>query len=181
MWKRPHSISLSVLPKGFLEKNRDSLHTDIIQLVHSSKNKFIKQIFQSDVAMVRPTNAVIPTYLPLKHMNSCNVSTNKFYLLFCYDIKGVAVFKWWCHWWLLLPFSFSPHGVGFLLMAQLSSQSTVSSLFPLSFALTSVSVWLSAAQHPCSQGNHRPLATCVCVSLDSIKTHQSKYPQCTSR
>ena len=38
---------------GFLEKNRDSLHTDIIQLVHSSKNKFIKQIFQADVAMVK--------------------------------------------------------------------------------------------------------------------------------
>uniref|UniRef100_A0A8C1I342 Myosin VIIA n=1 Tax=Cyprinus carpio carpio TaxID=630221 RepID=A0A8C1I342_CYPCA len=37
--------------KGFLEKNRDSLHSDIIQLVHSSKNKFIKQIFQADVAM----------------------------------------------------------------------------------------------------------------------------------
>uniref|UniRef100_A0A672Z279 Myosin VIIAb n=1 Tax=Sphaeramia orbicularis TaxID=375764 RepID=A0A672Z279_9TELE len=33
--------------RGFLEKNRDSLHNDIIQLVHSSKNKFIKQIFQS--------------------------------------------------------------------------------------------------------------------------------------
>uniref|UniRef100_A0A671TUZ3 Myosin VIIA n=1 Tax=Sparus aurata TaxID=8175 RepID=A0A671TUZ3_SPAAU len=29
--------------RGFLEKNRDSLHTDIIQLVHSSKNKFIKR------------------------------------------------------------------------------------------------------------------------------------------
>ena len=37
---------------GFLEKNRDTLHGDIIQLVHSSKNKFIKQIFQADVAMV---------------------------------------------------------------------------------------------------------------------------------
>uniref|UniRef100_A0A8C4I6M7 Myosin VIIAb n=1 Tax=Dicentrarchus labrax TaxID=13489 RepID=A0A8C4I6M7_DICLA len=44
--------------RGFLEKNRDSLHTDIIQLVHSSKNKFIKQIFQADVAMVRATNPV---------------------------------------------------------------------------------------------------------------------------
>uniref|UniRef100_A0A671TT54 Myosin VIIA n=1 Tax=Sparus aurata TaxID=8175 RepID=A0A671TT54_SPAAU len=41
-------LSLSVSPPGFLEKNRDSLHTDIIQLVHSSKNKFIKQIFQAD-------------------------------------------------------------------------------------------------------------------------------------
>uniref|UniRef100_A0A669BHT1 Myosin VIIAb n=1 Tax=Oreochromis niloticus TaxID=8128 RepID=A0A669BHT1_ORENI len=29
--------------RGFLEKNRDSLHTDIIQLVHSSKNKFINR------------------------------------------------------------------------------------------------------------------------------------------
>lgn len=37
---------------GFLEKNRDTLHGDIIQLVHSSRNKFIKQIFQADVAMV---------------------------------------------------------------------------------------------------------------------------------
>ncbi|KAH0500232.1 Unconventional myosin-VIIa [Microtus ochrogaster] len=35
----------------FLEKNRDTLHGDIIQLVHSSRNKFIKQIFQADVAM----------------------------------------------------------------------------------------------------------------------------------
>uniref|UniRef100_A0AAZ3QHG5 Myosin VIIAa n=1 Tax=Oncorhynchus tshawytscha TaxID=74940 RepID=A0AAZ3QHG5_ONCTS len=32
--------------RGFLEKNRDTLHGDIIQLVHSSRNKFIKQIFQ---------------------------------------------------------------------------------------------------------------------------------------
>uniref|UniRef100_A0AAQ5YS72 Myosin VIIAa n=1 Tax=Amphiprion ocellaris TaxID=80972 RepID=A0AAQ5YS72_AMPOC len=37
--------------RGFLEKNRDTLYGDIIQLVHSSKNKFIKQIFQADVAM----------------------------------------------------------------------------------------------------------------------------------
>lgn len=40
-------------PAGFLEKNRDTLYGDIIQLVHSSKNKFIKQIFQADVAMVK--------------------------------------------------------------------------------------------------------------------------------
>ncbi|XP_061684462.1 myosin VIIAa isoform X2 [Syngnathoides biaculeatus] len=37
--------------RGFLEKNRDTLYGDIIQLVHSSKNKFVKQIFQADVAM----------------------------------------------------------------------------------------------------------------------------------
>ncbi|XP_033955036.1 unconventional myosin-VIIa-like [Pseudochaenichthys georgianus] len=47
--------------RGFLEKNRDSLHTDIIQLVHSSKNKFIKQIFQADVAMGAETRKRSPT------------------------------------------------------------------------------------------------------------------------
>ncbi|KAG7265495.1 hypothetical protein CRUP_003584, partial [Coryphaenoides rupestris] len=47
--------------RGFLEKNRDSLHTDIIQLVHSSKNKFIKQIFQTDVAMGMETRKRSPT------------------------------------------------------------------------------------------------------------------------
>uniref|UniRef100_A0A803VBG2 Myosin VIIA n=1 Tax=Ficedula albicollis TaxID=59894 RepID=A0A803VBG2_FICAL len=46
--------------KGFLEKNRDTLHGDIIQLVHSSKNKFIKQIFQADVAQ-RKTRKRSPT------------------------------------------------------------------------------------------------------------------------
>lgn len=47
------SHDFSLLLPGFLEKNRDTLHGDIIQLVHSSRNKFIKQIFQADVAMVR--------------------------------------------------------------------------------------------------------------------------------
>ncbi|XP_016151526.1 unconventional myosin-VIIa-like [Sinocyclocheilus grahami] len=45
----------------FLEKNRDSLHSDIIQLMHSSKNKFIKQIFQADVAMGMETRKRSPT------------------------------------------------------------------------------------------------------------------------
>ncbi|KAL1773374.1 unconventional myosin-VIIb [Sigmodon hispidus] len=31
--------------EGFLEKNRDMLSTDILSLVHSSKNKFLKEIF----------------------------------------------------------------------------------------------------------------------------------------
>lgn len=45
-------VYVSMYSIGFLEKNRDTLYGDIIQLVHSSKNKFIKQIFQADVAMV---------------------------------------------------------------------------------------------------------------------------------
>ncbi|XP_045154259.1 unconventional myosin-VIIb [Echinops telfairi] len=32
--------------EGFLEKNRDLLSTDILALVHSSKNKFLKEIFK---------------------------------------------------------------------------------------------------------------------------------------
>ncbi|XP_031159899.1 myosin VIIAa isoform X2 [Sander lucioperca] len=47
--------------RGFLEKNRDTLYGDIIQLVHSSKNKFIKQIFQADVAMGAETRKRSPT------------------------------------------------------------------------------------------------------------------------
>ncbi|XP_075871183.1 unconventional myosin-VIIa-like [Nelusetta ayraudi] len=47
--------------KGFLEKNRDTLYGDIIQLVHSSRNKFIKQIFQADVAMGAETRKRSPT------------------------------------------------------------------------------------------------------------------------
>uniref|UniRef100_Q13402-5 Isoform 5 of Unconventional myosin-VIIa n=1 Tax=Homo sapiens TaxID=9606 RepID=Q13402-5 len=50
----------SKFPK-FLEKNRDTLHGDIIQLVHSSRNKFIKQIFQADVAMGAETRKRSPT------------------------------------------------------------------------------------------------------------------------
>ncbi|XP_040587740.1 unconventional myosin-VIIa [Mesocricetus auratus] len=47
--------------QGFLEKNRDTLHGDIIQLVYSSRNKFIKQIFQADVAMGAETRKRSPT------------------------------------------------------------------------------------------------------------------------
>ncbi|XP_012931915.1 unconventional myosin-VIIb isoform X2 [Heterocephalus glaber] len=36
--------------KGFLEKNRDVLSTDILTLVHSSKNKFLRQIFNLESA-----------------------------------------------------------------------------------------------------------------------------------
>ncbi|XP_061574799.1 myosin VIIAa isoform X2 [Cololabis saira] len=50
--------------RGFLEKNRDTLYGDIIQLVHSSKNKFIKQIFQADVAMFLCGYAPGATTLP---------------------------------------------------------------------------------------------------------------------
>uniref|UniRef100_A0A673L3P1 Unconventional myosin-VIIa-like n=1 Tax=Sinocyclocheilus rhinocerous TaxID=307959 RepID=A0A673L3P1_9TELE len=57
--RAPQNTAGSVL--SFLEKNRDSLHSDIIQLVHSSKNKFIKQIFQADVAMGMETRKRSPT------------------------------------------------------------------------------------------------------------------------
>ncbi|XP_048839226.1 unconventional myosin-VIIa-like isoform X2 [Brienomyrus brachyistius] len=46
---------------GFLEKNRDGLHGDIIQLIYTSSNKFIKQIFQTDLAMGAETRKRSPT------------------------------------------------------------------------------------------------------------------------
>lgn len=97
---------------GFLEKNRDSLHTDIIQLVHSSKNKFIKQIFQADVAMVR------------KWSRCCADAFSSLGLNISF-LDASAVENGWC---------------------------PVCSSF-LSSLSTSVSVWLSAAQHSCPQGN----------------------------
>lgn len=115
--------SLLDLSSGFLEKNRDSLHTDIIQLVHSSKNKFIKQIFQADVAMVRSTD------------NIFRFSVSRFFVFIL--IPSASLLS-------LLAFA-KCHSL-FLILLSL--------LFPLSSPLTSVSVWLSAAQHPCSQGNH---------------------------
>uniref|UniRef100_H0XC39 Unconventional myosin-VIIb n=1 Tax=Otolemur garnettii TaxID=30611 RepID=H0XC39_OTOGA len=36
--------------EGFLEKNRDVLSTDILTLVHSSKNKFLREIFNLELA-----------------------------------------------------------------------------------------------------------------------------------
>lgn len=40
----------SASPTGFLEKNRDMLSTDILTLVYSSENKFLKEIFNLESA-----------------------------------------------------------------------------------------------------------------------------------
>ncbi|XP_016057170.1 PREDICTED: unconventional myosin-VIIb [Miniopterus natalensis] len=39
--------------EGFLEKNRDVMSTDILSLVHSSKNKFLREIFKLESADMR--------------------------------------------------------------------------------------------------------------------------------
>lgn len=39
--------------EGFLEKNRDVLSTDILILIHSSKNKFLKEIFNVDSSQTK--------------------------------------------------------------------------------------------------------------------------------
>ena len=37
--------------RGFLEKNRDSFSADLMQIVHSSTNKFMHTLFQEDLNM----------------------------------------------------------------------------------------------------------------------------------
>ncbi|KAM5326969.1 unconventional myosin-VIIb isoform 1-T1 [Glossophaga mutica] len=39
--------------EGFLEKNRDVLNTDILTLVHSSQNKFLREIFKVESAEIK--------------------------------------------------------------------------------------------------------------------------------
>ncbi len=36
---------------GFLEKNRDTLSNDVIQLIHISSNKLLKQIFHNELSI----------------------------------------------------------------------------------------------------------------------------------
>ncbi|XP_010635965.1 unconventional myosin-VIIb isoform X1 [Fukomys damarensis] len=45
--------------KGFLEKNRDVLSTDILTLVHSSKNKFLREIFNLESAETKRGHGTI--------------------------------------------------------------------------------------------------------------------------
>ncbi|XP_068621533.1 myosin-VIIa [Battus philenor] len=47
--------------RGFLEKNRDTFSADLLQLIHISTNKFLKQIFQEDIVMGSETRKRAPT------------------------------------------------------------------------------------------------------------------------
>ncbi|XP_053354217.1 unconventional myosin-VIIa-like [Clarias gariepinus] len=57
--------------KGFLEKNRDALSSDLITLVETSTNKLLKQIFHSDASTVKSnanTNMMITSKSSLHHI-----------------------------------------------------------------------------------------------------------------
>uniref|UniRef100_A0A3Q3GXY4 Unconventional myosin-VIIa-like n=1 Tax=Labrus bergylta TaxID=56723 RepID=A0A3Q3GXY4_9LABR len=45
---------------GFLEKNRDALSTDLIQMVQTSANKLLKQVFQKELSSSTTKNSVNP-------------------------------------------------------------------------------------------------------------------------
>ncbi|XP_065580984.1 myosin-VIIa-like isoform X3 [Artemia franciscana] len=47
--------------RGFLEKNRDTFSADLMQLVHVSSNKFLKEIFANDISMGSETRKRAPT------------------------------------------------------------------------------------------------------------------------
>uniref|UniRef100_A0A4W6DHW4 Myosin VIIBa n=1 Tax=Lates calcarifer TaxID=8187 RepID=A0A4W6DHW4_LATCA len=47
--------------QGFLEKNRDALSSDLIQLVETSTNKLLKQVFQKDLPSTADNKKHVPT------------------------------------------------------------------------------------------------------------------------
>ncbi|XP_054605643.2 unconventional myosin-VIIb [Nothobranchius furzeri] len=57
--------------KGFLEKNRDTLSPDLIQLVMTSTNKLLKQTFQEDLG---PSSSVIKSVNPKMVINTAKSS-----------------------------------------------------------------------------------------------------------
>ncbi|KAI3369062.1 hypothetical protein L3Q82_026031 [Scortum barcoo] len=56
--------------KGFLEKNRDALSTDLIQLVETSTNKLLKQVFHNELS----SSAIKPSTNPRMVINSASNS-----------------------------------------------------------------------------------------------------------
>ena len=57
---------------GFLEKNRDTFSADLIDLLHTTKSLFLKEIFSNVKSMVRYTLIFFPPYdclyiRPLRH------------------------------------------------------------------------------------------------------------------
>ncbi|XP_041355506.1 myosin-VIIa-like isoform X2 [Gigantopelta aegis] len=47
--------------EGFLEKNRDTFSADLIQLIQTTKNKFLKKLFSNDISMGTDTRKRTPT------------------------------------------------------------------------------------------------------------------------
>ncbi|XP_030630586.1 unconventional myosin-VIIa [Chanos chanos] len=69
-------------PKGFLEKNRDTLSTDIIKLIERSSNKLLREIFESELnsktamapsnrrIIMTPTNSLKQTNDSRRHLST---------------------------------------------------------------------------------------------------------------
>ncbi|KAI2663543.1 Unconventional myosin-VIIa [Labeo rohita] len=53
--------------KGFLEKNRDTLSTDVIQLMQTSTNKLLKQIFHTELSTTEVKSSSNHTIIPPKN------------------------------------------------------------------------------------------------------------------
>lgn len=65
---------------GFLDKNRDTFSADLMQLIHISKNKFLKSLFADEISMGSETRKRAPTLstqfkksldLLMKTLSSC--------------------------------------------------------------------------------------------------------------
>jgi len=60
---------------GFLEKNRDTLSSDVIQLMQTSSNKLLKQIFHSELSTTEAKTTTNHTIVTPK--NSLRVSQHQ--------------------------------------------------------------------------------------------------------
>ncbi|XP_021333026.3 unconventional myosin-VIIb isoform X2 [Danio rerio] len=63
--------------KGFLEKNRDALSSDIIQLIHTSSNKLLKQIFHSEISTIEGKTSINHTIVTPKSSLRQTADTKK--------------------------------------------------------------------------------------------------------
>ncbi|TRY58652.1 hypothetical protein DNTS_024794 [Danionella cerebrum] len=63
--------------KGFLEKNRDALSSDVIQLIFTSSNKLLKKIFNSEIRSTDGKNSTNHTILTTKNSHRQTADSKK--------------------------------------------------------------------------------------------------------